>query len=91
MNARLHLIIKGRVQGVFFRMFARSTAKKYGVTGWVRNNSDGTVELVAEGPKQALEAVISHCERGTYFSKVEDLKPKWEKPTGEFNDFEIRY
>lgn len=91
MNTRLHLIVKGRVQGVFFRLYAKNTAKKLGITGWVRNNPNGTVEIVAEGTKSALETLLEKCRNGSVWSKVDEIEEKWGKATGEFKDVEIIY
>jgi len=66
-------------------------ARKFGVTGWVRNCPDGAVELVAEGEKISLEGLIDACRRGPVFAKVDQIDVTWENYTGEFDDFEIAH
>lgn len=89
--ARAHLIISGRVQGVFFRMETHKTAGKYGVSGWVKNKRDGKVEAVFEGDKVLVEKVVEWCRQGPPFSMVDNVKLEWEPYTGEFSGFSIRY
>lgn len=84
---RLHLIIHGHVQGVFFRAFVHEHASRLKLTGWVRNNPDGTVEVVAEGPQDALETLLQDCRRGPPGAQVTTLETHWEKATGEFAMF----
>ncbi len=91
MNSRAHLIIHGQVQGVGFRNFVRRSARKFGVTGWVRNLSDGAVEVVAEGEKISVEEFVEACKRGSVFARVKGLELKWEDFEGKFNDFEIMH
>jgi len=88
---RLHLIIAGRVQGVFFRAHTQEVAHKLGIVGWVRNTPDGNVELVAEGEKAALEKFLEWCNHGPPSAMVTDVNMEWQKGTGEFKKFEIRY
>ncbi len=88
-RARAYLRIYGRVQGVFFRSSMREIAKKNGVTGWVRNVRDGSVEAVIEGEKKALERVIEWAHRGPPLARVDEVKVKWDKYRGEFEDFSI--
>lgn len=90
MNSRVHIYVYGLVQGVFFRSNTVSKAKSMGVTGWVRNRMDGSVEIVAEGEKKTLEGLAEWCREGPESAKVENMKKEWEKPTGEFTDFEAR-
>ena len=88
---RLKLIISGRVQGVCYRWFTRDTAVELGLTGWVRNLPDGTVETVAEGEKEKLEQLLGWCRRGPDLARVTDIQAEWEEATGEFQDFSIRH
>lgn len=90
MNARVHLLISGEVQGVFFRASTRKFASDLGVTGWVRNLSSGMVEVVAEGRKPLLDRLVEHCKQGPDGARVEDMEIEWSKPTGEFNVFSVR-
>ncbi len=89
---RFHLIISGKVQGVFFRDFIRKAAEKYRISGFVRNLQDGTVEVVAEGDdSEKMNLFIRECKRGSLTSFVKNAEIKEEKPTGEFEGFEIRF
>ncbi|MBI4823955.1 MAG: acylphosphatase [Nitrospirae bacterium] len=89
--SRAHLIISGRVQGVFYRSFAEETALSLGLKGWVRNLPDGRVEAVFEGERQDIEKAISLCQKGPPVSKVSDISVKWEEFQAEFRGFSIRY
>lgn len=88
---RAHVLIKGRVQGVFFRAETRSIASSLGITGWVRNRWDERVEAVFEGKEQAVQRMITWCYRGPSSAIVEDVEVKWEEYKGEFSTFSIRY
>lgn len=90
-KVRAHAIIKGRVQGVFFRMETREAAERRGVTGWVRNKSDGTVEAVFEGEKDSVDSVVQWCKDGPAAAKVEDVELNWQTYDGEFTGFSVRY
>ena len=87
---RIHLIIEGRVQGVFFRASAQATANKLGLSGWVKNLPDGSVETVAEGEKEPLESYISWCRKGPPAAIVQAVKVSREPATGEFHHFVIK-
>jgi len=90
MFARVHILISGRVQGVFFRAHAVERALALGLTGWVRNTPQG-VEIIAEGERQKLEKLIEWCKKGPPAAKVDFLKFEWEKPKKEFKSFKILY
>ena len=89
-EARLHAIIHGRVQGVSFRYFVREAASRPGVTGWVRNRFNRTVEVVAEGRRSVLENFLTALQRGPSASRVDNLDATWGEPTGEFQGFKVR-
>jgi len=89
-TVRLHAIIEGRVQGVGFRMFVFDNARALGVTGWVRNRWDGTVEVVAEGERQTLGRLLNILRRGPRASFVTAIKPTWLAATNEFTTFHVR-
>ena len=88
---RHHLIVSGRVQGVFYRDFARREAEKLDITGYVKNLSDGNVEIVAEGTDEALKKFISICKKGPLMAFVKNVEMKEEPATGEFDGFDVRY
>ena len=74
---RIHLVIKGRVQGVFYRKSATAQAIQLGLTGWVRNRNDGTVELVAEGCRAQLQQLIDWSWIGPRQSRVTEIEVSW--------------
>lgn len=90
-EARIHLHISGRVQGVSYRGFAVREARSLGLTGWVRNLADRRVELVAEGEEAALEELVSRCWKGPSLAIVRGIEVEREPPTGEHASFVIRY
>lgn len=75
--------MRGRVQGVFFRAETRSRAASLGLSGWVRNNPDGTVEAVFEGPQERVEAMVAWCRHGPPDARVDSVETTWEPPRGE--------
>ena len=87
----IHLIISGRVQGVFFRHHTNIEANKLGLKGFVRNTSDGNVELIAEGPEDKLNQLIAFCKKGPDSAEVTDVKIEYQEPKNEFNSFSVRY
>lgn len=88
---RVEIIVYGRVQGVFFRDFTLRKAEEFGITGWVKNLDDGSVQIVAEGKHKDLEKLISAVKIGPPYAKVKDIKIDWQDYIGEFTDFQIRY
>ncbi|MFZ0043058.1 MAG: acylphosphatase [Solirubrobacteraceae bacterium] len=86
---RKHLVVHGKVQGVFFRDSVREKAENEGVSGWVANRDDGAVELVAEGPTEAVEEVINYARRGPASAHVERVDEHDEDPQG-LDGFEVR-
>jgi acylphosphatase len=91
MDARAHVFVSGRVQGVFFRDHTRRWASSLGLTGWVRNVYDGRVEIIAEGEKGKVESLIDRLREGPPISRVENVEVTWEEYTGEFSDFRVTY
>lgn len=87
---RAHVWISGRVQGVFFRTYTQEEATKLGLTGWVRNLSDGRVEAVFEGNPQAIKQIIKWCHHGPSTARVAQVDVNWEQPTQDLNRFETR-
>ena len=90
-KVRAHAVIRGRVQGVFFRMETKRAADGLGVYGWVRNKSDGTVEAVFEGERDAVEDILRWCRQGPPHGHVTDVNVDWQAYVGEFATFDIRY
>ena len=88
---RAHVIIQGRVQGVFFRVNTARTADRLGVSGWVRNLADGTVEAVVEGEKTVVRDMVQWCNRGDPPAMVTGVELAWHPYTGEYDGFDIRY
>jgi acylphosphatase len=90
-KVRAHVIIEGRVQGVFFRRHTQETALRFGVTGWVKNRRDGSVEAVFEGDRERVDQMIQWCHRGPSEARVTNVHSTWENHTGEFEDFSVTY
>lgn len=83
--------IRGYVQGVFFRANTRDIAQRLGLTGWVRNLPDGSVEVVFEGPKDLLKEAVRWCYKGPPGASVRDIEESWGEYKGEFDTFSIKY
>lgn len=90
-KGRARVRIKGLVQGVFFRASTQDVARRLGLTGWVRNLSDGSVEALFEGEKVKVEEAIRWCYKGPRGASVIDVDVEWFEYKGEFSDFNIRY
>ena len=86
---QLHLIVRGRVQGVFFRASTQREAKRLGLCGWVRNRSDGSVEILAEGEEAQLRQLCSWAEKGPTAARVDEVLLRWRSYVGEFADFRV--
>lgn len=89
-EARLHVWVSGRVQAVGFRAYVAQNAAFSGVTGWARNVSYDTVEVVAEGGRKQLDGFLLAVKRGPHGSFIQDARVEWEPATGEFARFEVR-
>ncbi|HET9342772.1 MAG TPA: acylphosphatase [Candidatus Eremiobacteraceae bacterium] len=87
---RLHAIIRGSVQGVFFRASVVEQARSLGLVGWVRNRHDGSVECVAEGDPESLLALRAYCENGPPGARVVSVETIDEPETGGFTSFAMR-
>jgi acylphosphatase len=90
-SLRAHVVVRGRVQGVWFRGTTREEARAGGLGGWVRNRPDGAVEAVFEGSAGAVRRMVSWCHRGPRMAEVRSVDVRWEEPTGEFSRFSIAY
>ena len=88
--ARARVKVRGMVQGVFFRAETRRRANALGLSGWVWNVPDGTVEAAFEGKRSRVEQTIEWCRHGPPAASVESVDVDWEEPVGE-SGFEVRY
>ena len=89
-TARLHLVVSGRVQGVYFRQATVDAVAGLGLQGWVRNLPDGRVEALAEGSRPALEALLAACRRGPPAASVEGVEVTWGDAVGGLGPFAVR-
>lgn len=87
---RLSARITGRVQGVGFRNFTQRRARRLDVTGWVRNERDGSVRLEAEGLQDALNSLLDSVHQGPRMARVENVEVDWADATGDFTTFRVR-
>ena len=90
MKRRISIIIQGNVQSVNFRYETKFQAKALGITGWVKNAAQGTVEVVAEGDEEMLKELIRWCAHGPTRARVDKMNFTWQPKTGEFSSFEIK-
>jgi len=90
-NVRAHAIISGKVQGVWFRVETQQAARRQGVTGWVRNKRDGSVEAVFEGEAEDVQATLSWCHKGPPHARVDNVAVSWQDHAGEYTDFHVTY
>lgn len=89
-TVQMHAYVEGRVQGVGFRYFVRQQASTLPLSGWVRNLSDGRVELLAEGNRSDLEALLARIKQGPPGSVVTEAKADWRPASGGMAGFTIR-
>ena len=89
-HAGKHILVSGKVQGVFFRASTRDQARALGVTGWVRNLESGEVEIMAFGPLSAITEFVAWCHQGPVLSRVDRLVIQ-DVACESFHDFDIRY
>lgn len=87
---QLHLIIWGKVQGVYYRASCLEMAVNLNLKGWVRNLPDGNVEVLAEGKEENLNKLIDWCKKGPPHSRVDNLEISWNEIENCFNDFCVR-
>jgi acylphosphatase len=86
---RIHIVVRGRVQGVYFRAAAQREARRLGLTGWVKNRNDGSVEMVAEGDEDSIKELSSWANHGPSAARVDNVDTRWRGYTGEFYEFAI--
>jgi len=87
----ISLKIFGKVQGVFFRVETKEHADRLGITGWVKNESDGTVMIEAEGDQEGLQKLLAWCKIGTRGSTVSKVEHEWSENLKNYQFFEIKY
>ncbi len=87
--SRRHVIVRGTVQGVFFRASCQQEAARAGVTGWVANRPDGSVEAELEGPDDAVDRMVEWCRTGPPRAVVTDVEVTEREPSGD-SGFEVR-
>ena len=90
-TVRAHVVVGGRVQGVWFRASTRDVAKRLGLAGWVRNLPSGEVEAAFEGTRNRVEEAVSWCHGGPPGARVDHCDVIWDEPQGEEGPFRIRY
>jgi acylphosphatase len=90
-KVRAHVVVTGRVQGVFFRVETKHAADGFGITGWVRNKRDGSVEAVFEGEDADVKAALAWCREGPPHARVSHVDVIWQDYTGEFGQFQVTY
>ena len=88
---QLHAIVRGRVQGVNFRSSTVSQASRLGLLGWVRNQPDGSVEVLAQGPRPALEQLLAFLKQGPLGARVSGVEPAWQPPSQPLQQFEAQW
>ena len=88
---QLRAIVHGEVQGVNYRSSTVTQASRLGLSGWVRNQSDGSVEVLAEGPRAALEQLLAYLRLGPPAARVTAVEPAWQPATQAFRQFEVRW
>ncbi|MCH2108664.1 MAG: acylphosphatase [Polyangiaceae bacterium] len=86
---QLHLSVRGRVQGVFFRASAQREARRLGLCGWVRNRTDGSMEILAEGEELSIRELHGWAQKGPSAARVDRVDTRWRGYTGEFSEFRI--
>ena len=86
---RIQLVVRGRVQGVYFRATAQREAREHGLTGWVKNRSDGSVEMVIEGEEDDVKDLLSWSQKGPSTARVEAVDTRWRSYSGEYEGFRI--
>lgn len=86
-----YIRVYGRVQGVFFRAFTRDWASRLGLRGYVRNMSDGSVEIVAEGSEESIKELIEKVKIGPPAASAERVEVKWQEPSNMYSGFRIEY
>ena len=88
-NKCVQLVVRGRVTGVFFRASAQREARRLGITGFVKNRNDSSIEILAEGDEDAIKELVNWAHHGPSAARVDSCDVRWRSYTGEHADFEI--
>lgn len=91
MTVQAHIIVSGIVQGVGYRYFVTKQARKWELTGWVKNMYTGEVEIEVEGPRGLIESLIQELWTGNAWATVRDVEVRWEKYSGQYSGFDILF
>ncbi len=91
MKSRVHVLISGRVQGVWFRSSIKNKAEQLGIKGWVKNTFDGDVEAVFEGEENKINEILDWCHQGPPLSKVENIDITKQSVLDDYDQFSIKY
>ena len=89
--SRVHINVTGRVQGVFYRTSTQKVARSYTLKGYVKNNPDRSVEIVAEGKEHMLQKLVEWTYKGSDMCQVDCVDVSWHEPTKQFQSFDIKY
>lgn len=85
----IQAVVRGRVQGVFFRALAQREARRLGLAGWVKNRPDRAVEVLAEGEEEQVKDFLAWLQTGPSTARVDRVDTKWRSYSGEFPDFRV--
>ncbi len=91
MYVQAHIVVSGIVQGVGYRYFVSRLAGKWELTGWVKNQPTGEVEIEIEGPRGLIESLIKDLWTGNAWATVREIDVRWEKYTGKYDGFDITF
>jgi acylphosphatase len=87
---RVIIKVFGQVQGVGFRWYTRRMAQDLGLTGWVCNEPDDSVKILAEGERDKLEKLVDWCRQGPESAQIDNVEAEWTKTKEEFKDFTVK-
>ncbi len=90
MERQAHIVVSGKVQGVWYRASTQEVARALGLKGWVRNLPTGQVEILAQGDKDSIERLVEWCHQGPPAARVTAVDVEWEEPGKPFDDFSVR-
>ncbi|MBI2026581.1 MAG: acylphosphatase [Deltaproteobacteria bacterium] len=91
LDKQVHIVVYGKVQGVFFRAYTETKAQELGICGRVKNLENGSVDIIAQGPEESLKRLVEWCHEGPSGAQVEKVTVDWLKVNGKFLSFHIEY